>query len=275
MRQARRWDHWRTLFPVAGMVAIAAFAVAGCGPAIDIDGTWSGVIYHSYYCEAVPQTIQIEIVEGTITITGGDADGSAFPEGISGPVAPLNEEEANGFFVITLESGEDIYNGTLVVDSKAGYAVILLDAGPYDALSDYRYGYAGVLQLGALQTITYSEPDLVGEWAGVAVRVDDTFNITSSSQSTATVTSEEEILGLSGEDGDGAFVAEGTVSYDVDSPGIFTAFQVLWGEEDRDMLAFMSFDKQYLAVAFLESLCGYGNVFTNLPAQKFALWKRQ
>jgi hypothetical protein len=266
----------RCLLSFVSLLAIVAVAVVtGCGPAIEIDGTWAGVINHSYYCESVPETIEIEIFEGTITITGGDVNGSAFPEGLSGTITPRSEDEADGFFVITFESAEDIYNGTLVMDSKAGYAAIVLDAGPYDPLSDYRYGYAGVLQVGALQTITYSESDLVGDWAGVAVRVDDTFNITSSSESTATITAPD-ALELTGEDGDGVFEAQSTVSYDEESPGVFTAYHVLWAPETYlNALMFMSYDKQYLAVALLESLCGYGYVFTNLPAQKFALWKRQ
>jgi hypothetical protein len=59
-------------------------------------------------------------------------------------------------------------------------------------------------------------------------------------------------------------------------PSIFAAHYVLWGEAEREMLAFMSYDKEYLDVAFIEDYCDYyGNVFGNLEAQKFALWKRQ
>jgi len=52
------------------------------------------------------------------------------------------------------------------------------------------------------------------------------------------------------------------------------ADQVDWSGSLYDALYALSYDKSVLAVGFLRSVCD-GDIFLDLPDQKFAIWTRQ
>ena len=169
--------------------------------------------------------------------------------------------------------------GQLFVDPAKKYALLVIYSSPGGD-----EGIVGVLQKGTLTSVTYQKSDLVGSWAGVAVRVNTSFEVTESSASTATITMPNE-LELSGTDGDGSYSAPEVgidlesefVDYGIYVSGWGSANQVGWpGDDSYDALYALSYDKSVLAVAFLDSVCSSG-IFSaaNLPNQKFALWLKQ
>lgn len=259
-------------FAVA-LLVVALSALTGCWGRIDIDGTWAGVIIATYECEAGPQTIQIEIAEGTITITGGTWGYTD----LTGTILPMDEDTPDGRFQIVFDN-EGAQYGTMFFDDEGEHAAFYVESGPYDELSRYRDGYIAALQRGEIQTITYSEANLVGDWSGAAARVNATFDVTESSESNVTITNPDGLL-LEGTDGDGSFSTDILGIYldeEYETVGIYLSDSVIWPdtEETLEAMYIMSYDKDYVAVAFLDSLCS-STIFTRLPEQKFALWARQ
>jgi hypothetical protein len=260
-------------FAVA-VLAIALSALTGCWGRIDIDGTWAGVIISTFECESIPQTIQIEIAEGTVTVTGGTWGYTD----LTGTILPMDEDTPDGRFQIVFDN-EGAQYGAMFFDDEGEHAAFYVESGPYDEMSSYREGYIAALQRGEIQTITYSETDLIGVWSGTAARVNATFDVTESSASNATITNPDGLL-LEGTDGDGDFSTDipGIYLYpEYETFGIYLSDSVIWPdtEETLEALYIMSYDKQYVAIAFLESTCNNSDIFTRLPEQKFALWARQ
>jgi hypothetical protein len=273
-----------------GVVAAAAVVLAACfdnapideltpngeGAELNIDGTWSGVVTRTYYCEAEPALVELSIADGSITVTGG----GALPVDLGGTVT----EQSPGRFTIAFDNdGEQ--PGLLVFDLQGQYATFVSDDGP---LGGNRQGYVGLLQKESIQNVSYTETDLVGEWSGVAARVDDDYAITDSYDISAAITAPDG-LALSGEDGDGEFSAEiPAIVLETDFeqtpyPGLYVsggggANQVIWPELGQtgayNALYALSYDKEVLAVGFLTSLCST-DIFDDLPAQKFALLIRE
>ena len=259
------------------IVLLSGVLLAGCvgeedpqDPEATIEGTWAGVMNYTYYCEAEPGTIQLDITDTTITITGGDF----FTVDATGTVS----QQTNQSYTVTLNDGGSIL-GQLFVDLAKEYALLVTYASPGGD-----EGIVGVLQKGTLSSITYQESDLVGSWLGVAVRVNTSFEVTDSSVSSATIT-DSDGLELNGSDGDGSFTAS-AVGIDLESGyepyGIYvsgwgSANQVSWpGDDTYDAMYALSYDKSVLAVAFLKSVCSIDIFSTdNLPIQKFALWLKQ
>ena len=239
-------------------------------PEATIEGTWVGVLNHTYYCEATPDTIQLDITGTTITITGGNT----LATDLTGTVTNQTDQS---YTVTLIDDGE--LHGQLFVDAAKNFALLVIYASP-----SADSGYVGVLQKGETTSTTFQESDLVGSWAGVAVRVNTSFEVTESSASSATITNPEG-LELNGSDGDGSFsaTAPGIVleSDEHQTLGVYIsggggASQVDWTEDSYDAIYVLSNDKTVLAVAFLEGAC-QPSIFSdiNLPNQKFALWLKQ
>lgn len=244
----------------------------GGGETATIEGTWAGVVNHTYYCESGPDTIQLDIAGATITITGG----TTFTIDTTGTIAQqAGQAQA---FNVTLDDGGDV-SGQLFVDPAINYAVLVIYDGPVPGANE---GFVGVLQKGTLTGVTYQESDLVGNWEGIAVRVDANFEVTESSASSATITQPGGLI-LNGTDGDGSFSAGDPgiiLEAGLESAGIYVsgwgvANQVVWpGPSNYDALYALSSDKTVLAVGFLTSVCD-SSIFADLPSQKFAIWVRQ
>jgi hypothetical protein len=172
----------------------------------------------------------------------------------------------------------------LVFDAEAGHAAFAVDANAYDPENYSRYGYLGVLQLGEAQTTTFALSDLVGDWTGVSARADDTFTVTSTSASTASITGTQ-TLSMTGEFGEGSFsVTDGGIFLGDGSSGVYeTGYNAQTGydysvsmpnQDAYGAIYVLSPDKNYLAVAFLDDLCDPSLLF-RLPDQLFSLWVRQ
>jgi hypothetical protein len=235
---------------LAATMVLGALLLAGCSdctlPPPTMEGTWSGVVSDTYFCEGVSSTIEIEITGTDILVTGG----SAFTVGTTGTLA----NQAGEAYTVALDlatAGE----GQLYVDPTMTYALLIVH--PSDFGADY---VLGVLQKGSLGAISFVENDLVGTWEGVEFRVDAGLGVTSTSASSATVSDPSGTLALS----------DGTV-------GVYESFSgsVDWpGPVSRYALGTMSADKQFFAVAFMTSLCEY-ELNLVLPDQKFTVWVRQ
>jgi len=274
MRQTTQTYKWLCL---AVFVLFSAMMLASCvgeeDPEATIEGTWAGVMHHTYYCENEPSTIQLDITETTITITSG----STFTTDIAGTITQQTGQVQA--YNVTLNDGGSI-QGQLFVDPTKNYALLVIYSGP-----SANVGYVGVLQKGDLTSTTYQESDLEGNWAGVAVRVNANFEVTESSESSATITNPSG-LALSGTDGDGSFSAAApgiALQSGYETLGIYVSedggtSQVDWSGDLYDAIYFLSYDKMVLAVAFLSDsdggLCGF-TIFNELPSQKFAIWLKQ
>ena len=233
-----------------------------------IEGTWTGVVNHTYYCESESSEIQLDIAGSTITITGG----TTFTIDTTGTITEQTGQAQA--YAITLNDGGSVA-GQLFVDPAKNYALLVI----YDSPGSDQ-GLVGVLQKGTLSGATYQESDLIGNWEGLAVRVDANFEVTESSDSSATIT-DPDGLQLNGTDGDGAFstaipgieLASGTAGIYVSRVG--QGSQVIWPGDDRyDAIYALSYDKTVLAVGFLRSLCDT-IIFSDLPDQKFVIWIKQ
>ena len=255
---------------VAGCVSEEDPGTQDEDPEATIEGTWAGVMNHTYYCEAEPSTIQFDITGTTITITGG----TTLANELTGTVTKQTDQS----YTVTLIDDGDLY-GQLFVDTAKNYALLVIYSSPS---SDS--GFVGVLQKGEITSTTFQESDLVGSWAGVAVRVNTNFEVTESSASSATITNPEG-LELNGSDGDGSFsaTAPGIVleSDEHETLGVYIsggggANQVDWSGNLYDAIYVLSNDKTVLAVGFLEGACDT-DIFSdvNIPNQKFAIWLKQ
>ena len=263
--QSYKW--WGLTVTVFLSVVLLAGCVSEEDPEATIEGTWAGVVNHTYYCESEPSTIQLDITGTTITITGGDT----FTIDTTGSVS----QQTGQAYTVTLNDGGSV-QGQLFVDPAKNYALLVIYSGP-----GADEGYVGVLQKGTLTSATYQESDLVGNWAGVAVRVNANFEVTESSESSATITNGDG-LALSGTDGDGSFSAATpgiVLESGYETAGIYvsgwgSANQVDWPGNSYDAIYVLSYDKTVLAVGFLTSVCTT-NIFSDLPSQKFAIWIKQ
>lgn len=271
---------WWLLFSCIG------FALAACQPAgsssgsdstgttdgtpvtlADLEGTWAGVMVTNYLCEGIPASIELSISDGTLAITGGDEYSFDIDD-----AGTIRQTDGQSFAVeMNLDGGVP---GQFYVDAEAGFAMWANSSS-----SESGYGYVGLLQKGALEGHSYSETDAVGSWSGIAVRLDNSLAVTSSSTSMATIANTDG-LEMSGSDGDGDFSASaaGLGLYDSDlgtwQSGDNSINKVTWSEETMNALYVMSYDKTMLGIGFLTSLCS-SSIFTNLANQKFALWERQ
>lgn len=232
-----------------------------------LEGTWAGTMVSNYLCEGSASSVEISISGGTISITG--SDGNSFQIDDAGTIS---QTDGQSFAVVmNLDGGAA---GRFYVDAEANYAVWANSSS-----NNSGYGYVGLLQKTAAQTISYSDTDVVGAWSGVALRLDNSLAVTNASTSTATVTNSG-ALALSGTDGDGAFSASATglglydASLGTWLSGDGSTNSVDWSEETLRAIYTMSYDKTRLGIGFFTSLCS-SSIFTNMPSQKFAFWERQ
>jgi hypothetical protein len=224
------------------------------------EGTWSGVVSDTYFCEGGSFPIEIEITDTAIVVTGG----SAFTVGTTGSLTHQSGEA----YTVSFDLGT-AGEGQFYVDPLMNWGLLVV----HTSSASYNY-VVGVLQKGALGPASFVENDLVGDWKGSEFRVDANLTVTSTSASSATVTSPAG-LHLEGTDGDGNF--SGDLALDDGTVGVYTSPGfVLWPGPPLTLyvLGTLSPDKQVFAVAFLTSLCEY-NLDTVLPEQKFAIWVRQ
>lgn len=260
-------------------VCLTVFLVACVPPLEDemtIDGTWSGVGSHTYYCESGPETVQFSLSGESIALSDGSATEYLFPVNMPGTLV----EQFPGRYAVIFDSDEPLA-GLLIVDAGGSYAILVMDAPAFN--EGNRNGFVAVLRKAPLSAVTVNETDLVGEWSGVTVRVNASFEVTASSASSAVV-SNPDGLELAGQDDEGPLVggiALSTLIEPSSNPGIWESrsgnpAQVLWSDLDvtRDAVYLMSADKSVVAVAFLTSLCDQ-SIFHDLPAQRFALWARE
>jgi hypothetical protein len=243
-------------------MVVGAMMLAGCSnctlPPVTPDGTWSGVVSDSYR-EGASYTIEIDVDGSTVSVTDGDSS-------LVDATGTLTHQDGEAYTVaLDLASGGE---GQLFIDPTATYVMLVVHA------SNAGYDYLiGVLQKGSLGAISFVENDLVGDWAGTEFRVDAGLEVTSTSDSTASVTDPDGLY-LAGTDGDGNFygpfhLLDGTV-------GVYESSldTVGWPLFSRYALGTMSVDKQIFAVAFLTGK--YENTLDEvLPDQKFAIWVRQ
>jgi hypothetical protein len=249
---------------LAVTMMIGAMILAGCSdcnlPPATPDGTWSGVVSDTYFCEGDSFTIELDIDGSALSVT----DGTTFLVGTTGT---LTQQENEAYTVaLDLAGGGE---GLLYIDPTATYGLILVHA----SAAGYRYAI-GVLQKGSLGPVSFAENDLVGEWEGVEFRVDAGLAVTSTAASSATVTAPEGLL-LEGTDSDGDF--SGTLALADGTTGVYASWpspDVDWPLFSRSPIGTLSADKQVFAVAFMTSLCEYG-LDEVLPEQKFAVWVRQ
>ncbi len=245
-------------------MVLGALLLAGCSdctvPSANPDGTWSGVVTDSYFCEGSSYTIQLDIDGSAISITDGDTS-------LVGTTGTLTRQ-ANESYTVALDialGGE----GQLYIDPTATYGLLMVHCSDFGA--DY---VVGVLQKGSLSAVSFVENDLVGDWEGVEFRVDAGLVVTSTSSSSATITAPEGLY-LEGTDGDGDF--SGTLALADGTTGVYASWPspvIDWPLFSRSPIGTLSADKQMFAVAFLTSVCEY-NLDTVLPDQKFAIWVRQ
>lgn len=248
---------------LAVAMVFGAMMLAGCSnctlPPVTPDGTWSGVVSDTYFCEGDSYTIELDIAGSAISIT----DGTTWLVDTTGTLT-LQAGEAYTV-ALDLEFGGE---GQLYIDPTATYALLMVHTSSSGA--DY---LLGVLQKGSLGAISFVENDLVGEWEGVEFRVDAGLQVTSTSTSSATVTTPEGLY-LEGTDGDGDFA--GPLALSDGTVGVYeSSFDtVMWPLFARVALGTLSADKQFFAVAFMTNLCE-SNLDEVLPDQKFAIWVRQ
>ena len=272
------------------LVAAAALALAACfenspvdeltpDGTLDIDGTWSGVVTTTLIGDEVPEspgTVELSITGDDVAMTGGSAVGTSFPVELAGTLT----DQGGGRFAVAF-ANDGTQRGVFVFDPAGEYAAFIVDDS--SAPSD---GYVSVLQKADLQSASHAEADLVGDWEGVAVRVDSEYAITDSSASSATISDpdpQSEGVDLSGEDGDGTFSAEAQSFSSIrlyDAIGLYETGlwedTVDWSDgSSYSAIYALSYDKSVLAVAFLDRALWETGVMANLPNQKFALWQRQ
>ena len=275
----RTWKHAAWLLTLLALVFAAGACSSGDngggggGGGVSVNGLWSGVLVHSYWCEAGPSTFQIDIQDTAFTVSGGDE--AAFAIGLTGTLSAQSSQS----YAFALDLGGDvgIAAGRFYVDPTAEHGLLVLYQG---AGADS--GYTGVLQRGALAEVTYVENDLVGTWSGVSARVDADMAVTSVSNCSATVSSPDG-LAISGSDGDGLFSGGAGSIYlepGYETVGIYQtqpeANQIVWADESSyDALIALSSDKATLAVGFLTTTCNGTPPFSILPGQKFGIWRRQ
>lgn len=259
------------------LVAVAALALAACfenspvdeltpDGTLDIDGTWSGVVTTSYYCEATHDTLEFSVSGLDVTVTGG----SLLPIDTTGSLT----EQSTGRYSVSFDYDGGL-PGLLIFNAGGEYATLVTEE-----LFNSSEGQLAVLQKAALPDPlpSKSESDLVGDWAGTGVRLDSAYSITESYGSSATIASGDGLYISTGEDQDGTFsTGQGDVIL-ANSIGIFASpTPVAWAtSDDYYALYALSYNNDILAVAFLTDLCNSPNFdATNLPNQKFALWQRQ
>ena len=255
---------WR----LAAAAVLAAAVLSGCADCQvetgTIEGTWAGVISDTYFCEGGSYTIELDIEGSTITVTGGTVTEGAFPLMGAGTTGTLTHQSGEAY-TLTLEI-EETAEGQLYVDPQIGYGLLFVHTYP----SDEGAFVLGAMQKGALEELTFQDSDLVGDWEGVAVRVDAGLAVTSTTTSSATMYESAGVI-LDGTDGDGDF--SGLITLDPFDP-VFVG-SVDWPPSTSyEAIGTLSFDKQVLAIAFLTSDCEY-NLDLVLPDQKFALWVKQ
>ncbi len=273
------------------LVAAAALALAACfenspvdeltpDGTLDIDGTWSGVVSTTLIGGQVADptgTIELSISGEDVELTGGTAATTSF----SGVTTGTLTDQGGGRFTAAFEN-DGVQRGVFLFDAAGEYAAFIVDES--SAPSD---GYVSVLQKADLQSASHAEADLVGEWQGIAVRVDSEYAITESSASSATISDpdpQSEGVDLSGEDDDGTFSAE-TPSAGIRLYDAIGLYETGLGEDSVDWsdgssyyaIYALSYDQDVLAVAFLDGFAydEQSSPMANLPNQKFALWQRQ
>ena len=280
-------------FARTALVAVAALALAACfenSPVddltptgeggIDINGTWSGVVTTTLIGTEVPEspgTIEFSISGDEVQVTGGSAAETSFPVDLTGTLT----DQGGGRFTAAFEN-DGVQRGIFVFDAAGEYAAFIVDES-----SAATEGYVSVLQKADLQSVSHSEADLVGEWQGIAVRVNSEYAITESSASSATISDPDPQspgVDLSGEDDDGTFSAEApSASIRLyDAIGLYETGlwedSVDWSDgSSYSAIYALSYDKSILAVAFLDGPLWVSSPgpMEDLPSQKFALWQRQ
>lgn len=256
----------RSAWRLAAAVLIATAILTSCADCgfepepepPTMDGTWAGVVSDTYACEGGSYTLEIVISGSDITVTGGTVL-------LAGTTGTLTHQEGNAYTVMMdiTEPAE----GQLFVDAERNYGVFFLHLVP---TAGYMY-VVGVLQKGSLADVTYTEDDLVGEWAGAAAHVNADLEVTWTSTSSATMYESAGII-LDGTDGDGDFA--GLLYLDDPLLGTYASGPVDWPAFSREALCALSLDKKALAVAFLTDACEY-ELDLVLPDQKFTLWLKQ
>jgi hypothetical protein len=246
---------------VAAVIATAILtACCDCGfEPTTMEGTWAGVVSDNYYCEGGSYPIEIDVSGSTITVTGG----FAFTTGTTGTLTN-QAGEAYTVMMDLAEAGE----GQMFVDPGMNYAFFIVHGS--DATYDY---LIGVLQKGTLASFTCEDSDLVGDWAGTSVRVNAGLGVTATSASSATMYESAGVV-LDGTDGDGDFSGLVTVDPFATDAGVYEGSADWPPSTSYGVRSWLSFDKNAMAVAFLNDTCHY-TLADDLPAQKFAIWVKQ
>ena len=267
--RARLWQGF-VLWLVTGFTLAGCGGSSGGGAGVPSDAVIFGAVQMPYVCEGAAFPFQLAFQGGTATVTGGDFND--VPVGSSGS---YTDPSAN-VHAFTLDTGGavGIVDGIFRTDPAGTHALVLIHKG------DRINGNAvGVMQLSSPGYPAYALNDVLGTWSGKAIRVDNNLNITSTINSTMTI-SESEGLTIDGTDGDGTF-SSGSPAADLSDAtlGVWIGSNaVIWSPSGDGLypILVLSPDKSTLAGAFVTTLCSPANsYYADMPSQKFALWTRQ
>ena len=250
------------------LVALFVLLISACSqadsPPSGDSNLWSGVSQDLYVCEGAALPLQLSFEGTNVTVTQSDSFG--LPAGTAGTVT-----SSDGTEKVIAFTGASVTVGRFITDASGRHALLVLhnETGAIDG------NMVAVLQSGTPALPGFADADLVGNWAGTAIRVDANLAVTSSAASTVQVTNPAG-LALDGSDGDGAFSAgAGVVSLADAVNGVWlSSGTVDWSGQSLDAIAVLADDKSVIAVAFVTDTCS-GTVFTDMPSQKFAVWRRQ
>jgi hypothetical protein len=232
-----------------------------------IEGTWSGVVHHTYYCEGGPSTIELQVTGSTITVSAG----STYTPPVSGSIT----QGADRDYTFDLAG----IKGQIYTDAGRNYALFVAETSPGSS-----GGYVGLLQKGSLSSATYNLGDLAGSWSGQAVRLSP-YAVTTVLSSSATISGAAALNGTDTESSFSAAAIElhggnenfGVYASDWSNPVTFVP------GGNHEAMYVLSNDKTAMAVAFLlddgstsGGICdttAFGTA--KLPLHKFALWIKQ
>lgn len=246
----RGYRLWRMLRIALLMFASVMFTACGGGgggsgggggtTVANLQGTWFG----AYQVGTSFLTIAVDVnANGQIT----DIRQNGTTLGVTGTLAHVQ----GNIFSFQLSDGTQ---GGFMTDSSAMHAGFLDENGSI-----------GALQKGASALPVYASTDVVGSWSGYSLELDNSFNITATGSSTATVNSSFQITGT---DMNGPFT--GTIQ--TFSNG-FGAYGGIWSNSSAsgNLIAWISGDRSFAAAW---ACAGSVQFPVSIPDCSFGIWNK-
>jgi len=231
-------------------------------------GTWNGVVIDTYYCEAGPESMQIDITESNVSIAVNS---------ISMGTVTLTEDGPTYHHKIVIDNNGSMLHGRIMFNPNYRYALVVLTNNVGG-----NTGYVGLLQKTSPADTVFLDSDVVANWGGTSLQIDNNFDFLASDDSNIAITNTMSGLQLSGNDG---LLAIGGTAPNIvlDSAnaksGLFvsgdlTVNSVAWGSGSKNALYIESWDKKAMAAGFIDGTCNY-SLFSNTDLQKFFLWTKK